>query len=96
VPAKARNDWWPQLGMEPFESYVRDKIGAIIAPDQLEEMPRKILELLAEPEAFQANVGKLRDEWVFNLGHSAEAAAKALAQLARESDQRPTSAVGTN
>jgi hypothetical protein len=95
VPAKARNDWWPQLGMEPFESYVRDKIGAIVAPNQLEEMPRKILELLAEPEAFRANVGKLRDEWVFNLGHSAEAAAKALAQLAQESDQRPTPTSGT-
>jgi hypothetical protein len=86
VPAKARNDWWPKLGMEPFESYVRDKIGAIVSPDQLENAPGKIRELLSEPEAFQTNVENLRDEWVFNLGHSSEAAAKALAQLARESD----------
>jgi YidC/Oxa1 family membrane protein insertase len=92
VPAKARNDWWPELGMEPFESYVRDKIGAIVSPDQLENAPGKILELLAEPEAFKTNVSRLRDEWVFNLGHSSEAAAKALAQLARESDQRPAQA----
>jgi hypothetical protein len=95
VPAKARNDWWPQLGMEPFESYVRDKIGAIVAPDRLAEAPAKILELLAEPEAFQANVGKLRDEWVFNLGHSAAAAAKAIAQLALESDQRSAQTTST-
>lgn len=93
VPPKARNDWWPELGMEPFESYVRDKIGAIVAPDSLGDVPGEIKRLLADPAAFRANVAQLRSEWVFNLGDSAAAGARAIAELAREADARPKAAV---
>ena len=89
LPPKARNDWWPELGMEPFEIYVRDKIGAIVAPDQLQTVPDKIREMLREPEAFRARVGELRDKWAYNLGHSAAAAAEAITELARQADERP-------
>jgi len=91
LPPKARNDWWPELGIEPFEIYVRDKIGAIVAPDQLQAVPDRIREMLREPEAFRARVGELRDQWVYNLGHSAEAAADAIMALARQADERPRS-----
>jgi len=86
VPAKARNDWWPELSMEPFESYVRDKIGAIAAPDKLDEVPGKIHALLENPDALRTSVAQLRSEWVFNLGSSAEAGAKSIVQLARDCD----------
>jgi hypothetical protein len=86
VPPKARNDWWPQLGIEPFESFVRDKIGTIASPDNLRAVPDQIRALLNNPEVFRTNVAQLRDDWVFNPGHSAEAAAKAILQLAQESD----------
>jgi YidC/Oxa1 family membrane protein insertase len=86
VPPKARNDWWPELGIEPFEAYVRDKIGAIVSPDSLGEVPERIRELLAEPDVFRANVTVLRNDWVFNLGCSTEAAASAIVELARQSD----------
>ena len=88
VPPKARNEWWPQLGLEPFESFVRDKIGAIVSPDTLQVVPGRIHELLTDQKTFRAEVEKLRDDWVFNYGHSAEAGAQAVAQLARLSDQR--------
>ena len=32
VPPKTRNDSWQELGIEPFESSVRNKIGAILPP----------------------------------------------------------------
>ena len=35
VPPKARNDTWPELGMEPFESYVRARLGALLKPERL-------------------------------------------------------------
>ena len=89
VPAKARNDWWPKLEIEPFESFVRDKIGAIVSPENLQTVPAEIERLLADPEAFRAEVARLRAEWVFNLGSSAEHGARALAQLAAEADKRP-------
>jgi len=88
VPPKARNDWWPTLEMEPFESYVRDKIGAIVAPDNLAAAPAEIRRLLQNPDAFRRDVARLRDEWMFNAGNSAGAAAAAIAELAAQSDER--------
>ena len=92
VPPKARNDWWPTLNMEPFESYVRDKIGAIVSPDDLAAVPDHIRGLLADPDAFRSNVGELRSEWVFNLGHSAAAGARALVQFAEQAEAQHTGA----
>jgi len=82
VPAKARNDWWPELDMEPFESFIRNKIGAVVAPDSLQLVPDRIRELLQEPDAFRANIESVREEWVYNLGNSARAGAEAIVQLA--------------
>ena len=47
------------------------------------------LDQLADPDAFRDAVHKLRDEWVFNLGSSSEAGARAIAELARQADSRP-------
>ena len=94
VPVKARNDWWPSLGIEPFEVYIRDKIGAIVTPENLADVPAKILELLKDPAAFRGNIEQLRSDWVFNLGNSAEAGARAIAELAAQADSRPVAQAG--
>jgi len=84
VPPKTRNDTYHELGMEPFESYVRDKIGAILAPDRLAEAPAVILSLLENPGQFSQRVRQLREECVFNLGCSSEAAGRAVVEVADE------------
>jgi YidC/Oxa1 family membrane protein insertase len=84
VPPKTRNDTYHELGMEPFESYVRDKIGAILAPDRLAEAPAMILSLLENPDQFSQRVRQLREECVFNLGCSSEAAGRAVVEVADE------------
>lgn len=84
VPPKARNATWEELGMEPFESWVREQIGAVLQPDRLVEAPAVIHELLADPARFHRQVKQLRDEWVFNLGTSSRAAADAVARIADE------------
>ena len=78
VPVKARNDVWPELGIEPFESYVRDKIGAIVAPDDLGQVAATVRELVKEPAVFRENMQQIRSESVFNIGHSSAAAAQAI------------------
>lgn len=84
VPPKARNDTWPELGMEPFESYVRSRLGALLKPEQLEAAPKLIRELVADPARFRREVAKLREESVYNLGSSGEAGALAIARIAQE------------
>ncbi len=81
VPVKARNDVWPELDIEPFESYIRDKIGAIVSPDDLSAVPEAIQGLVGSPDAFRESMQRIRNEWLFNVGHSPEAGAKAIQQM---------------
>jgi YidC/Oxa1 family membrane protein insertase len=84
VPPKARNDTWPELGMEPFESYVRTRLGALLKPDAVADAPARIRALVANPARFRASVAALRDDWVYNLGGSGPAGAVAIARIAAE------------
>ena len=60
VPPKSRNETWRELGMEPFESFVREKIGAVLSPEKLADAPRVIRGLLENPEQFREQVRTLR------------------------------------
>jgi YidC/Oxa1 family membrane protein insertase len=82
VPPKSRNEEWKNLGIEPFESFVRDKIGAILAPDRIEAAPALIRDLLSQPDVFRQQVRQLREQWVFNPGTSTVAGARALVTVA--------------
>ena len=84
VPPKSRNDTYQELELEPFESYVRDKIGAILSPRRLGEAPGTILSLLDNPGQFSQRIRQLREESVFNLGRSSTAAARAVVEVADE------------
>ena len=84
VPPKARNDSWRELDIEPFESHVREKIGAILPPERVAEVPAVIRHLVRDPVRFQQHAQALRRECVFNLGHSGEAAGEAIARVARQ------------
>jgi hypothetical protein len=84
VPPKTRNDTWQAFGMEPFESFVRDKIGAVLAPDSLADAPGVIRELVADSQRFRERVRDVREHSVYKLGNSAEAGAVALARIADE------------
>jgi len=84
LPLKSRNDAWAALGLEPFESYVRDQLGALLPPAELASLPALIRELVRDPGRFRGNVAALRAEWVYNVGRSGIAGAEAIAGLARE------------
>ena len=84
VPPKARNDTWPELGMEPFESYVRQRLGALLGPAEVGEAPARVRELLADPARFRRSVAELRAEWVYNLGSSGPAGALAIDRIAAD------------
>ncbi len=83
LPFKARNDAWQELGIEPFESWVRDRLGAVLAPAELGRLPALVRELVRDPGRFRANVAQLRDAHVFNVGRSGIAGAEAIAAIAR-------------
>ena len=84
VPPKARNATWPELGIEPFESYVRTRLGALLKPAAIGDAPARIRELVADPARFRAHAAALRTDWVYNIGSSGAAGAVAIARIAAE------------
>ncbi len=84
LPPKTRNTTWRELGIEPFEVFVRERIGAVLPPSRLAEAPAVIRGLLRDPARFQRDVAALRRDWIHNLGRSGPAGAEAVAQVAAE------------
>ena len=101
VPPKSRNTTWPELGIEPFESFVRDKTRCAAASARVcAEAPGVIRRLVRDPGQFRRDVANLRRDWMYNLGRSGEAGAEAVAGIAAEmaaggrGECRQTSAAG--
>lgn len=88
VPRRIRNPDWKDWGMEPMESAVRSQVGDIVAPDQLQLAPQKIHELLSRKTEFSSRMRELRQQQVFNLGHSIAIGAAELVRIADQQAQK--------
>lgn len=84
LPRRVRNPNWEALGIEPQEAAFRELAGDIVSPDNLDEVPQKIDQLLQGQEGFRRRMQELRSKMVFNIGNSIQAGAKEIARLADE------------
>jgi YidC/Oxa1 family membrane protein insertase len=84
VPRRIRNPDWRELGIEPFESSIREQVGEVLDPSALDQAPAVIERLLASPDRFRNQVRELREKSVFRLGHSIPDGAAEIARLADE------------
>jgi CDP-glycerol:poly(glycerophosphate) glycerophosphotransferase len=84
VPPRVRNPKFQELGIEPIEAIIRKQVGKIISMQELKKAPQMIAAILNDPELSRRHIQEIREQWVFNLGHSTEAAAKAIAKIAEE------------
>jgi len=87
VPRRIRNPDWQELGIEPIESAMREQLGEIVDPEELQSLPDVISRLLGEREEFVQRMRALREGFVFRLGHSVPDGADEIARLA-ERQQR--------
>ena len=81
VPKKILNPNWNDIALEPIEVSIRDKIGHIVSPNNLEE----ILELVRILDKNTKNISELikgmREKTVYNIGESAKIGAEYIKQL---------------
>jgi YidC/Oxa1 family membrane protein insertase len=84
LPRRVRNPDWEALGIEPQEAAFRELAGDIVSPENLDEIPEKIDQLLQGQESFRRRMQELRSEMVFNIGDSIQAGANEIARLADE------------
>jgi YidC/Oxa1 family membrane protein insertase len=82
VERRIRNPDWRELGIEPVESSIRARAGAVLDPAELEQAPEMIRRLLDGAEEFRKAMPALREETVFRLGHAIPDGAKEIARLA--------------
>ena len=56
------------LSVEPLEVWYREKVGTIIAPENLDELPARIDELIVNSDKIEQQIATLRNELFFNIG----------------------------
>ena len=70
IPPRVRNPNWKEIQSEPLEMSIREKVGSIISPSKLEDLPMTIAQLLNDNQTFSNHIKSLREEFVYNLGDS--------------------------
>lgn len=78
TPMKIMNPDYEEIGVVPMDIEIRNKIGISVAPDHLSDLPAAVGRLLHEKTFSPAELAKIREEYLFNIGKSAEIGGKYL------------------
>jgi len=72
VPIKIKNEKYRDLNIEPLELATRTKIGVIVKPEELATVPTVISQLVSAAPQYKEAIIKLREQYLFHFGKSAE------------------------
>ena len=81
VPKKVLNPNSSDISLEPIEISIRKKIGHIVSPNSLEEIPLIIKDLEKNAQIFNKQIKEIISNTVYNIGESAKIGAKYIQQL---------------
>lgn len=78
VPLKIRNPKYEDLEIVPLELALRDKIGVVVSPNDIDSIPPTIEKLRTEKESYKENISDLRAKNVCAFGRSSEIGARCI------------------
>ena len=81
VPKKILNPNWSDITLEPIETSIRDKIGHVVSPNNLEEILELIRILDKNTHDISKIIKEMREKTVYNIGGSAKIGAQYIRQL---------------
>ena len=84
VPKKAHNKEYEKIELVPFEISIRDKIGEIIAVQNIETIPERIEFLYGDGNNFENKIQKIRNDVIFNIGESGKVTANEIIRIISE------------
>ena len=84
VPKKAHNKEYEKIELVPFEISIRDKIGEIIAVQNIETIPERIEFLYDLSNNFENKIQKIRNDSIFNIGESGKVTANEIIRIISE------------
>ena len=84
VPKKINNPEYEKIPQVPIEVSIREKIGKIILPTDLELIPNEIKMLYGQTKELRDKITKIRNELIFNVGESKKDGAEEIIKLLNE------------
>ena len=76
VPQKVVNERYKEVGIEPMDISIRNRIGTIVNPRELDKLDAAIEYLLSNKDSFMREIVKARGEYIYNFGNCSVAGAK--------------------
>ena len=61
-----------ELSIEPIEILIREKIGTLVSPDNIEKIPDILTNLNQNTEGFTKELNSIRQNTVFNIYNSSK------------------------
>lgn len=76
TPMKVMNPEYEKINTPPINIWMREVIGAVVKPDELEKLPEAVERLLSGRDEYRERIDRFVHEYVYNLGSSGEVGAK--------------------
>ena len=81
VPKKILNTEFNRISSEPIEIAIREKIGKIVSPDNLSEIPDLIKKIDMDSNLINDEIKEIRSKTVFNINKSASVGAEYIKKI---------------
>ena len=81
VPKKIHNPDFEENPILPIEVSIRDKIGKIILPSNIDKIPSEVNDLRNQSIEMKKMIKILKNEKIFNIGNSAKVSSKYIVEL---------------
>ena len=81
VPKKNLNTEFDRISSEPIEIAIREKIGKIVSPDNLSEIPDLIKKIDMDSNLINDEIKEIRSKTVFNINKSASVGAEYIKKI---------------
>jgi len=72
TPMKVMNPDWRDIGVEPMDFWLRDRIGVSLDTDKLDDVKAVVLNLIGSSEDYKAAIIDIMTENLYNIGNAAE------------------------
>jgi YidC/Oxa1 family membrane protein insertase len=66
VPRKVRNDDYERQRNIPIEVFIREEIGCVVAPDNIDKIPSLLEIMISNNSEYISKISALRRRWLFN------------------------------
>ena len=76
TPMKVMNPDYKELGIEPFDVIIRDKVGISLELDELTKVADTVHTLLYTNDYAAEEMDKIREQYLYNIGNSGNVGAK--------------------